>query len=203
MRRFFYRLVGIVVPLLLLSQLLLPSYLGGRVENRLTEDGGEAEVSLSAVPALTLLAGRGDKLYVKASGLKLDDERQEPFDRLDKFDDVTVSVTDSQAGPFAVKSFYLDSVGDQRYRVIASITTNLSDLGRYAGERLGGPLGRGLATLAASALATGDQEIPAQLRATVDSSGEVPRTVEADANLGGLAGGPLALILTDAVLARL
>ncbi len=205
MRRFLYRLVGFGLPLLLVSQLALPSYLGDRVESRLTEDGGTADVSLSAWPALRLIAGRGDKLYVRASGLRLEESRNEkPFDRLDRFGDVTVSIDNSRAGPFRVRSFFLDRSGDHRYRVFASVTTNLSTLGRYAGERLGGEFGRGLAALAASALSTGtDDAIPAQLRATVDTSGDVPRTIDAYADVGGLPAGPLALILTDAMLASL
>ena len=204
MRRFLYRLVGLGLPLLLLSQLALPSYLADRVESRLTEDGGTADVSLSAWPALRLVAGRGDKLYVRASGLRLEESREdEPFDRLDRFGDVTVSIAGSRAGPFRVRSFFLDRSGEQRYRVFASVTTNLSDLGRYAGERLGGQFGRGLAALAASALSTGNESIPAELRATVDSSGDVPRAIDAYADVGGLPAGPLALILTDAMLASL
>jgi len=204
MRRFLYRLVAFAVPALLLSQLALPSFLGDRVESRLTKDGGTADVSLSALPALRLLAGRGDRLYIRASGLRLDETRDErPFDRLDRFGDVTVAIENSRAGPFRVRSFFLDRTGDERYRVFASVTTNLADFGRYAGERLGGPFGRGLASLAASALATGRQEIPAQLRATIDSSGDVPQTLDAYADVGGLPAGPLALILTDALLARL
>jgi hypothetical protein len=205
MRLFLYRLMGFGLPILLVSQLALPSYLGDRVEGRLTEDGGTADVSLSALPALRLLAGRGDKLYVRASGLRLEESRNErPFDRLDRFGDVTVYMENSRVGPFRVRSFFLDRDGDQRYRVLASVTTNLSELGSYAGERLGGPFGRGLAALAASALSTGgSDEIPAQLRATVDSSGDLPRTIDAYADVGGLPAGPLALILTDAMLASL
>ena len=205
MRRFWYRLAGFGVPLLVLSQLALPSFLADRLESRLTEDGGTAEAQLSAFPALRLLAGHGDRLYIRASGLSLEEPREErPFDRLDKFDDVAVLIERSRAGPFRVRSFFLDRVSDKRYRVYSSVTTSAAEIGRYAGDRLGGPLAGGLASVAAAALSAGGaREIPAQLRATVDTSGEMPRTIDAQADVGGLPAGPLALILTDALLARL
>ena len=203
MRLFFFRLAGILVPLLVLSQIVVPGFVGGRLEDRITERGGSADVSLSAFPALRLLAGGGDKLYVRASGLRLEARGERPFDELDKFGDATVSISDSEAGPFRVQSFFLDRTGDQRYRVFATVRTNLADLGRYAGERLGGSFGGALAGLAASALATGGEQIPAQLRATVDTSGERPRTLDGQADVGGLPAGPVALLLVDVLLAGL
>ena len=207
MRLFLFRLAGILVPLFVLSQVVLPWYAADRVEGRLTENGGTADVSVSAFPAVRLIAGHGDRLYVKASGLDLDleEKREKPFDRMDKFDDVTIAIADSRAGPFRVRSFFLDRTAPQRYRVFSTVTTSLTELGRYAGERLGGSFGGLLSSLAASALGAGGggREIPANVRATVDSSGAEPRTVDAQADVGGLPAGSVALLLTDALLSRL
>ena len=195
MRRFWYRLAGAVVPVLVIAQLALPSFLGDRVESRLTEDGGRADVSLGAIPALRLLVGDGDTLNVRASGIRLDtDRRERPFDALDKFGDVTVFIERSRAGAFKIQSFFLDRTGDERYRVLGSFTTNPAAI---AGE-VGGQFGALVA-----GVTFGTDEIPAQLRATVDTSGDEPRTLDATASVAGLPAGPLALAFLDAVLAGL
>ena len=49
---------GIVITLALLAvvgQLALPAFFEGRVEDRLEEDGGSADVSIGAFPAVTLI----------------------------------------------------------------------------------------------------------------------------------------------------
>src|SRR5437764_14631330 len=52
MRRVLIAGFGVVILLLVLSQLFLPLYLEGRVEHRLTKNGGKADVTLKALPAL-------------------------------------------------------------------------------------------------------------------------------------------------------
>lgn len=205
MRLFLFRLAGVLVPLVVLSQLALPPFLGDRIESRLTEDGGTAEVKLSAFPAALLLTGRGDKLFVQASRLRfdLDDRRENVFDRLGKFDDVAVSISKSRAGPFEIESFFLDRLSEDRYRVFATLSTSASELGRYASEQLGGGFGGLLAALAASTLGGQDRPIPVQLRTTIDTAGSEPRAVDAYADVARLPAGPLALVVTDALLAQL
>ena len=204
MRRFWLRLGGLVVPLLVLSQFALPAFLEGRVEDRLTSDGGTADVSLGALPALRLLAGDGDELTVRASGLRIDiDKREKPFDDLDKFGDARIFIEDSMAGPFRIGSFFLNKTGDHRYLVVGMVRASVADLGRYAGDRLGGSFGGLLAGVTAAALGTGGGEIPVQLRATVDTSGGEPHTIDARADVAGLPAGPLTLVLVDALLAGL
>src|SRR3954447_1744079 len=53
MRRVLVVCFGLVILVLVLSQLFLPLYLEGRVEGRLTREGGKADVTLKALPALT------------------------------------------------------------------------------------------------------------------------------------------------------
>src|SRR2546425_9682433 len=72
MRRVLLVGVGIAILLLVLSQLFLPPYLEGRVEDRLVKNGGKADVTLKALPALTLLADSGSEAKVRGTGLTLD-----------------------------------------------------------------------------------------------------------------------------------
>src|SRR5436190_18786982 len=105
MRRVLLIGTGIVIFLLVLSQVFLPLYLEGRVEDRLTKNGGSADVTLSALPALTLLADSGSEAKVRGHGLTLDvnEAGNKPLDNLDGFDKVDVDVTNSTAGPVHVR----------------------------------------------------------------------------------------------------
>jgi hypothetical protein len=206
MRLFLFRLAGLVVPLLVISQLALPSFLGDRIASRLTEDGGTAEVSMGAFPALRLLTGHGDKLFIKADGLSLGiGQRRNVFQQLDDFDAVTVSVTNSRAGPFRIETFFLDQLAerDNQYRVFVTLSTSATELGRYAGEQLGGSIGGMLAGLTASAMTGSGKRIPAHVRATIDATSDPPRALAAQADVGGLPAGPLAIVVTDALLGQL
>src|SRR5947208_16553278 len=109
MRRVLLIGVGIAILLLVLSQVLLPLFLEGRVEDRLTKDGGSAEVTLKALPALTLLADSGSEAKVRGHGLTLDvtGAGNKPLDDLDGFGKVDVDVTGSTAGPFHVSDLSL------------------------------------------------------------------------------------------------
>src|SRR5437764_14242550 len=104
MRRVLLIGAGIAILLIVLSQLLLPLYLEGRVEDRLTEHGGKADVSLKALPALTLLSSSGSEAKVRGTGLSLDlnGGGDKPLDHLDGFGKVDVDVKASTVGPFHV-----------------------------------------------------------------------------------------------------
>ena len=93
--------VVVLVALVILQQLVIPPYLEHRVANRLTEHGGAAKVDLHAVPAVRLLFGSGKSLDVRASQLSVDlsEAQRDVFKRLEDFDDVTIAVSDSRAGP--------------------------------------------------------------------------------------------------------
>src|SRR3954454_6032053 len=71
MRRFAIRLgiplLAVLLAVLVILQFALPPFAEHRVENRLTEHGGKADVSLSAFPALRLLFGSGKDLSVDAT----------------------------------------------------------------------------------------------------------------------------------------
>ena len=95
---------GIVVLVAIGTHFLLPPYLENRVEERLEEHGGRADVELSAVPAIRLLAGHGDRLEIEGSGLEVDfdDPDEDAFEQLNNFDEVEIDLTDVEADPFEV-----------------------------------------------------------------------------------------------------
>ena len=59
------------------SQIVLPELGERRVESRLTENGGTAEVKLGAVPAVRLLFGDGERFEVRAREIDLDLDRDD------------------------------------------------------------------------------------------------------------------------------
>src|SRR3954468_21045919 len=101
MRRVLLIGAGIAILLLVLSQLLLPLYLEGRAEDRLTSNGGKADVTLKAFPALTLLEGSGREAKVSGTGLNpdLNGGGDKPLDDLDGFGKVDIGLRASTAGP--------------------------------------------------------------------------------------------------------
>jgi hypothetical protein len=79
-------IAGVAVFVLVASQVLIPGLGERRVEDRLTEGGGSAEVTLGAFPAARLLFSDGERFEVDARDLELDlEEEVEVFDSHDGF----------------------------------------------------------------------------------------------------------------------
>ena len=205
MRRIAIRLAGPLVALLVISQFAIPPYVEGRAEDRLTEHGGTADVEVSAIPAFRLLFGDGRRLQVRASGLSVDLEtrQKEVFDRLDDFKDVLIAISDSRAGPFTIRSFFVQGQGDNTYTVIIAGDASAGDVARYAGSRLAGGFGQALAGLAAGTLGAAAQPIPFNARMKIDTSGDEVKAENVSGEVAGLPAGPLAEIVTNALLSAL
>ena len=123
--------------MLILSQLFLPGIGESVIEDRLTENGGAAEASLSATPAARLLWGSGDKIAVDATGLDLEVTTSDDpvvFDDLDRFDDVEIVIRDSSMGPVQMSNFVLTRNGDEPYSLEATGDTSVSDLAQFGAE---------------------------------------------------------------------
>jgi hypothetical protein len=202
MRRVLIVGAGTAVVLLVLSQLLLPGFLQGEIEDRLTEDGGTADVTLKALPAVTLLAASGSEARLRGSGLTLDLDLagEKPLDELDGFDKVDADVRSSQAGPFNVDKLVLRRAGrDDPYTTRLDATVTGRDLATFAGSSVAGPLGSLIAGLAAGAVDVSDAPIPIHLNATIESDGGEPRVESADGTIAGLPAGPLLAAVVDAL----
>ena len=203
-------LAGILVALAVLAvvlQLALPAYLAGRVEDRLEQGGGTANVDLGAFPAVSLLAGIGGSFEASGSGLRFDvgERSQDPFERLDGFERVEVRLSDLHAGPLRVGRFELARAGrGEDYSLVLRATTTPRDLAAGLGSAGGGPLG-GLAGSPAGAMIPGGggTAIPLELHATVASDVGRPDVVDATASVAGLPAGPLAKVVLAVVLDHL
>jgi hypothetical protein len=185
------------------SQLLLPPYLEGRVEDRLTEHGGSADVDLDAVPALRLLARHGHRFRLDGHDLRLDPSR-EGIKRLDGFDRVDVELARTRVGPVHADRIALTRGGeDAPYRLAVAGTTTGRELSAYAGSRVAGSLGALAGGLAAGALPLSDRPVPISLEAQLRSEDGRLRAVSSDLTVAGLSTGPLANLIVGAVAASL
>jgi hypothetical protein len=195
---------GFVVLVAVGMHFLLPPYLEGRVEERLEEHGGRAEVDLRAVPALRLLAGHGDRIEIEGSGLEIDFDEPDTdaFDELNKFDEVAIDLADVEAGPFDTSHFSLEGLGDQRYRIDTSATVNLEDLARVAGEQFG-PLGGLIGSIVGGSVPFSGAPVPIRLDGELEADDGAVEMVSGDARVAGLPAGPLARLVTNAILSRL
>jgi hypothetical protein len=196
---------GVAVFVLVGSQILIPSLGERRVENRLTEGGGSAEVTLGAFPAARLLFADGERFEVEARDLDLDlDEEIRVFDRLDGFTVVEVSIEDSIAGPFELDSFRLRRDGDGPYRLVSSGVTTPAGLAEAGLESVELP-GESLADLLFDELLgeADDAPVPVELDLELSSDDGRVRVVSGGGTVAGFETGPLAELITSAVVVQL
>ena len=201
---------GIVITLALLAvvgQLALPAFYESRVEDRLEEDGGSAEVSIGAFPALTLVAGRGKELKGTGEGLKfdIDDRREDPLGKLDGFEEVDLRLTDTEVGAIRMSEFDLRRDGrDSEYTMRVEATATPRDLAAQLGTTAGGPLGGLVGSLGAELLpGSGSTEVPLEVTARVKSEDGRADVTDAQGTVAGVPAGPLAEIVLGTVLDRL
>jgi hypothetical protein len=194
-----------VVALLAIAQFALPPIAEKRIEDRLTEGGGTADASVDPpFPAALLLAGDGDAIEVTGSGLDLeiDSEESPVFDRLDGFDRVDVEMRDFHAGPFEVDSFELSREGSAPYALRSSSTTTGAALLSYGGSRLGVP-GSSLIPLITGDDSAADEPIPVELDMELESDDGRITVTSGGGTVAGYPTGPLAELITEAIVVRL
>lgn len=197
-------LVAIAAVALVAAQVFLPGRVASDIEARLTEGGGRASASVEAVPAARLLWADGDRIEVAGSGLVLDVENDtDVLDRLDGFDQVDVSLTDVEAGPFAVSSFELRRAGDGAYTLRSEATTSGTELLEFGADNLG-PIGGPIAGfLGERAPAQASEAIEVTLDAQLESADGRIEIVDGGGEVEGYDVGPLAEVITAAVVSRL
>jgi len=166
------------------SELLLPGHLERRVENRLTARGGSATVSLEAVPALRLLARRGDEVGIEAEQLELELPPQGAriWTRLDGFRRVRIRLQDSRAGPFDLRVLRLEKAnGGGLYRLTVDAVVSARSFAGYAG----GIVGEGLSDLAGAVGVPVARTLPVDADLRVASDDGRPRVVSGGATVAG------------------
>lgn len=201
-------LIGIAILVLTVlavaAQLLVPGIGERQIEDRLTEGGGEADVRLSATPAARLFLGDGDRIEVSGANLDLDLETEDPqvLDRLDGFGEVQVGLEDFRAGPFEVVRFELTRDGEGPYSVRSTSSTTPADLVDYGAGALGlagGPLLRFFAGRAP----LGSRPIPIIVDMEMESEDGRIKVVSGSGTVAGYPTGPLAQLITAAIVVRL
>ena len=199
-----FGVAGLVVLVAIGTHFLLPPYLENRVEERLEEHGGRAEVDLSAVPAIRLLTGHGDRIEVTGSGLEvdLDDPDEDAFEQLNKFDEVEIDLTDVEADPFDVSSFQLEGLDDGHYRIEMDATASVQEIGRIAGEQFG-PIGGLIGSIVGGSAPLSGAPVPVRLDGELETEDGDVQMVSGDARVAGLPAGPVARIVTNAILSAL
>ena len=201
-------LIGILILVLTVVLVGAELFLAGigerRIEDRLTENGGTAEVKLSAAPAALLLLGDGDKLEVSGSDLDLDLETEDPqvLNRLDGFNEVAVDLSDFRAGPFDVMSFEMTRDGDEPYTVRSSSATTPADLLGYGAGALG-IAGGPLLEFFAGRAPLGSRPIPVMVDMEMESEDGRISIVSGSGTVAGYPTGPLAQFITAAIVMRL
>jgi len=193
-----------VVLVLVVSQIFLPGIGEGVIEDRLTENGGSADASLSATPAARLLWGDGDRIGIDATGLDLEVTTSDDpvvFDDLDRFDDVDIVIRDSSMGPVQLENFVLTRNGDEPYSLEATGNTSVSDLAEFGAESIDVPGADILGGILS--VATGGTEVDVDLDMKVASDDGRVRVVEGGGEIAGIPTGPLAAFITSAVTVEL
>ena len=193
-----------IVLVLVVSQIFLPGVGEGVIKDRLTENGGTADVSLSATPAARLLWGSGDEIAVDATGLDLEVTASDDpvvFDDLDRFDDVEIVITASSMGPVQMSNFVLTRTGDEPYSLEATGDTSVSDLAEFGAEAFDVPGGDILGGILS--VATGGTEVDLDLDMKIESDDGRVHVIEGGGEIAGIPTGPLAAFITSAVTVEL
>jgi hypothetical protein len=196
---------GIIVFLLVTGQILLPSFGERAIEDRLTENGGSAEVTLGSVPAFRLFFGDGERFDVRARELELDLKQSEPvLERLDGFASVDVSIADSQAGPIDLQSFELHRERSAPYSLTAHGQASASSLIDYGVDGLDIPAANSITGLAMDLLGIDtDFIVPIDFDMQLVNDDGRLRVVSGGGTVGGVPTGPLAELITNAVVIKL
>jgi hypothetical protein len=193
-----------------ITQLVIPGFVERKAESNLEADGegGNADVSVSAFPAVRLLWGSGDKFEAHGRGLAIDFDKRtdDPLGRLDGFDEVDIDFKDLTTGPVDVNTFSLvKKESDTSFYLRMDAETTPLALGQAVGGQLGGTLGRLIAGAATSTLPDGGTtDLP------ITMEGQVSRAdggkVDVDgvrASVAGVPAGPFAEAMVQSVLERL
>jgi hypothetical protein len=199
-------LVGLALLLLGGSQFLLPPLLEGRASDRLERHGGDAKVSLKALPATRLLFHDGDELDVKGHDLRLDlGGREETLDDLDGFDEVRIRLENVEAEPMRLRRFALARPeGERDYRVRMAGSTSPREVARFLGSQAAGSLGGVLGDLATGVLPEGgESRVPVAMEATIRSQGGRREVTSATGSVAGVPASPLVQLVLDAVVRTL
>jgi hypothetical protein len=201
--RWILALLAVLIIAAVATQLIIPRMAETQTEDRLTKDGGTAEVNIEAVPAVRLLFDDGDKLEVEAQevDIPIDDIQGKSFKEFDGFNEVDVRIVLSKVGPFfAERVTIVRGEGDDLYGFTFRGSTSPAEVGDFALAGLPPLLRSALTALAGRA---GSRELPIRLDVQLRSEQGRASVVRGTGTVAGLPLGGFALGIAGAVIARI
>jgi hypothetical protein len=201
--RWVFAVLAVLVIALVATQILLPRMGESQVEDRLTKEGGTADVNIEAVPAVRLLFDDGDRLEVRARevDIPIEDIQGKSFKELDGFGEVDVRLALSKVGPFfAERVTIVREDGAELYAFNFRGSTSAAEVGEFALAGLPPLLRSALTALAGRA---GSADLPIRLDVDLRSEGGRARVVGGTGTVAGLPLGGFALGIAGAIIARI
>jgi len=186
-----------------LTQAIIPNKAEQDVEDRLTRDGGSADVTVKAIPAIRLLFDDGDVIDVDARevNIPIEDLRGGSFKELDGFDEVKVRLLRSEVGPFTANRVLLErGEGQENYDFTFRGSTSAGQLADFALGALPPTLRSLIETIGGRPAETA---IPIRLDAELKSQGGRADLVTGSGTVAGLPLGGIALPIAGAIISRL
>lgn len=186
-----------------ITQVVIPNHAENKVRDRLTRNGGSADVTIKAIPAIRLLFDDGDELDVDARRIEIPvkDLRGGSFKQLDGFDKMRFAMTRSQVGPFSADRVILTrGEGEKTYDFTFRGSTSAGQLASFALGSLPPALGSLIETLGGR---PADADIPIRLNAQLKSEGGRAQIVRGGGTVAGLPLGGIALPIASAIISRL
>jgi hypothetical protein len=198
-------IAGIVVFVLVAGQILVPSFGERAIEDRLTANGGSADVTLGSVPAFRLLFGDGERFEVRAREIDLElDPNEQVLEQLDGFRIVDIAIADSKAGPILLDDFALHRDGAGPYELTAHGDATASELIDYGVEGFDLPAAGSLTSMALDLFGVDtDIAIPIDFDMELVSDGGRLRVVSGESSVGGVPTGMIAELITNAIVVKL
>ncbi len=186
-----------------ITQSVIPGKAEKKVRDRLTRNGGTADVNIRAIPAIRLLWDDGDELDVQAHGIAIParDLRGGSFNQLDGFDEMSFEMVRSEVGPFKADRVSLKrGEGEKNYGFTFRGSTSAGQLAKFALGTLP-PVLRSLIEGLGGRPA--EAEIPIRLTAELKSDGGRAELVRGTGTVAGLPLGGIALPIAGAIISRL
>ena len=185
-----------------ITQGVIPNKAENDVKDRLTRNGGSADVTIRAIPAIRLLFDDGDELDVDARDIAIPvrELRGGSLKQLDGFDQMRFQMVRSDIGPFTADRVVLTrGEGEPTYDFTFRGSTSAGQLADFALGSLPG-LGALIETLGGRPAET---EIPIRLDAELKSEGGRAQLVRGSGTVAGLPLGGIALPIAAAIISRL
>jgi hypothetical protein len=195
--------IAVLVLAALVVELVVPRVAERRIGTRLTEGGGQATVDIEARPALRLLSGEGDRLYVHGRELELGLVGEGGgLTVLDGFSEVQITLFDFTTGPFEISGFELVRRGPGPYVMRSQALTSGAELLDFGGNHLGAGGITALGAILRQA-PLGARRFEVRVEVELESRDGTLLVTAGGGSIAGYPAGPVATMIAAAVARRL